>query len=253
MATRIEAGGVAKAALDAPRTSVLAVLAGAFIALGALAAIVAGTDSQLGHGPTRVLMGVVFSLGLVLVVVGGAELFTGNALIVIAWASGRVSTAALARNWGITYVGNFVGAAVTAFGVHLSGVCTAANGGVGRFALAIATNKTSLGFVEAFVRGAFCNALVCLAVWLGFSARTTTDKILCVVFPITAFVAAGFEHSIANMFFVPLGMLLQNGVDAAIPWERFLVGNLLPVTLGNLVGGSLMVGAVYWFVYLRKT
>jgi formate/nitrite transporter len=126
-----------------------------------------------------------------------------------------------------------------------------AHGGVGRVALVIAQQKTSLGFVEAFVRGAFCNALVCLAVWLTFSARTTTDKVLCVVFPIAAFVAAGFEHSIANMYFVPLGML-QNGADVAITWRSFFVGNLLPVTLGNLVGGSLMVGFVYWFVYLRK-
>jgi formate/nitrite transporter len=197
------------------------------------------------------LAGFAFCLGLILVVVAGAELFTGNALIVMAWAERRVTSAALLRNWAIAYVGNFVGASATAVGVYLSGVHTLGGGKVAATALAIATTKTSLGFGEAFVRGVFCNALVCLAVWLGFSARTTTDKILCIIFPITTFVAAGFEHSIANMYFIPLGLLLQ-GTGEAITWTSFLLGNLLPVTLGNVVGGAVMVGFVYWFIYLRK-
>ncbi len=251
MASRVEAGGVAKASLDAPRLVALAILAGAFIGLGAVVSTVAATDTGLGYGPTRLLAGFSFSLGLILVMVGGAELFTGNNLIVIAWADRRVSTLALLRNWGLVYVGNFVGALATAYGVYLSGIHKLAGGKVGANAIAIATTKVSLSFSEAFVRGMFCNALVCLAVWLGFSARTTTDKILAIVFPITAFVAAGFEHSIANMYFVPLGMLLE-GSEPVITWSGFLVGNLLPVTLGNIVGGSLMVGLMYWFIYLRK-
>ncbi|MBI2378977.1 MAG: formate/nitrite transporter family protein [Deltaproteobacteria bacterium] len=251
MAERVEAGGVAKAALDFWRTLALAVLAGAFIGLGAMASTIAATETGLGYGPTRLLAGLVFSLGLVLVLVGGAELFTGNALIVMAWAERRVRSSALLRNWAIVYAGNFLGALVTAVGVHFSGIHALGSGKVAQTALAIATTKASLGFGEALLRGVFCNALVCLAVWLGFSARTTTDKVLCVVFPITAFVAAGFEHSIANMYFIPVGMLLQ-GPGGQITWNAFLVGNLLPVTFGNIAGGSLMVGLVYWFIYLRR-
>lgn len=252
MAARVEAGGVAKATLDLPRTFALAVLAGAFIGLGAMASTVAGTDTGLGYGPTRLLSGLAFCLGLILVLVGGAELFTGNALIAMAWAARRVSTATLLRNWAIVYAGNLVGAVATAVGIHLSGVHALGGGKVAATAVAIASAKTSLGFGEALLRGVFGNALVCLAVWLGFSARTTTDKVLCIIFPVTAFVAAGFEHSIANMYSIPTGMLLRAGSDAPITWDRFLVVNLLPVTLGNIVGGSLMVGLAYWFVFLRK-
>ena len=252
MAGRVEAGGVAKASLDAPRMFALAILAGAFIGLGAAVSTVASTDTGLGYGPTRLIAGLAFSLGLVLVMVGGAELFTGNNLIVIAWADRRVTTLALLRSWGIVYVGNFVGAIATAYGVYLSGIHKLAGGKVGEVAVSIARAKVSLSFSEAFARGVFCNALVCLAVWLAFSARTTTDKILCIVFPITAFVAAGFEHSIANMYFVPLGMLLGDAAADSNAWSGFLLGNLLPVTLGNVAGGSLMVGLAYWFIYLRR-
>jgi formate/nitrite transporter len=252
MAARVEAGGVVKAALDLPRTLVLAVLAGAFIGLGAMVSTVAASGSALGYGPSRLLAGLAFSLGLVLVLVGGAELFTGNALIVMAWAEKRVTSEALLRNWAIVYAGNFLGAAATAVGVYLSGIHALGNGKVAETALAIASAKVSLDFGEAFFRGVFGNALVCLAVWLGFSARSNTDKILGTVFPITAFVAAGFEHSIANMYFVPMGMLLSDGASSEVTWSGFLVGNLLPVTLGNVAGGSVMVGLAYWFIYLRK-
>ena len=251
MAERVEAGGVAKANLDFGRTLSLGVLAGAFIGLGALFATVVGTDTGLGYGPTRLLMGLAFSLGLVLVIVGGAELFTGNNLIVIAWADRRVTTSALLRNWAIVYIGNFVGASATALGIYLSGVHKLGGGKIGQAALAIAVAKVSLGWGEAFCRGVFCNALVCLAVWLAFSARTTSDKILCIVFPVTAFVASGFEHSIANMYFIPMGLLLQGNGDGPLTLEAFLEGNLLPVTLGNVVGGAAMVGLAYWFIYLR--
>ncbi|HJU82925.1 MAG TPA: formate/nitrite transporter family protein [Holophagaceae bacterium] len=252
MAAKVEAGGVAKAGLDAGRTLVLGLLAGAFIGLGGMFYTVAVTDTGLGFGPTRILGGAAFSLGLVLVVVSGAELFTGNNLIVIAWADRKITTLALLRNWALVYVGNFAGAVLTALGVHLSGIQAMAGGKVAQTALAIATAKAGLAWGPAFVRGVFCNALVCLAVWMGFSARTTTDKVLCVLLPVTAFVATGMEHSIANMYFLPVGLFVQGGAGGPLSWGGSLAGNLVPVTLGNILGGGAMVGLVYWFIYLRR-
>jgi formate/nitrite transporter len=214
-------------------------------------------------GPVRVLAGAVFSLGLILVVVAGAELFTGNNLIVMAWASRRVSTPALLRNWAVVFAGNFVGAVATALAVCLAGTHRGGDGVFGLAAFALAHDKLQLGFTQAVVLGMLCNALVCLAVWLTYSARTTADRILAVVPPITAFVAAGFEHSIANMYFVPFAIfvaaldpdfVLAQGLGAeaqALTWLAFLGRNLLPVTIGNVIGGSVLVGAVYWFVYRR--
>jgi formate transporter len=263
MAGRAQAVGVAKARLDALSLLTLAVLAGAFIGLGATIATLAGTDTGLGYGPTRLLMGVAFSLGLVLVVIAGAELFTGNTLIVMAWLGRKVTTGQLLRNWAIAYAGNFLGAAATAFLVYRTAQWTLAGGKVGASALAIAVAKVNLPFGDALARGILCNALVTLAVWLCFSARSNADKILAIVPPIAAFVAAGFEHSIANMYSIPLGLLLREqpaavaaaGVGpealANLTWHGFLLDNLLPVTLGNIVGGALLVGAVYWLIYLR--
>jgi formate transporter len=262
MASRVEEAGVAKAGLGLASLIPLAVLAGAFIALGAMFSTVAATDTRLGYGPSKMLAGLAFSLGLVLVVVAGAELFTGNNLIVMAWAGKRVSTGRLLRNWFWTYFGNLAGASATAVAYWLSRRWEDGNGQVGATALKIALAKCSLGFGTAFVLGALCNALVCLAVWLCFSARSTTDKVLSIVFPITAFVALGFEHSVANMYFIPLGLLLKSesavvraggwgpGALDPVGWAGF-AGNLLPVTLGNIAGGSVMVALVYWFVYLR--
>jgi formate transporter len=264
MARKAEAVGVRKAGLDFLSTFWLAVLAGAFIALGAIFATVAWTGDGMHFGLGRVLGGVVFSLGLILVIVGGAELFTGNNLIVMAWAGRKVSTARLLRNWGIVYTGNLVGALGTAALVFLSSQYTLGGGGVGLKALAIGDAKCALGFVDAFFLGVLCNALVCLAVWLSFSARTTIDKVAVIVPPIAAFVAAGFEHSIANMYFIPVALLIKDfapesfwalaGASAsdyeALTWGGF-ARNLLPVTLGNILGGSVLVGVVYWFIYLR--
>jgi formate/nitrite transporter len=262
MARRAEEIGAAKVAMDAGRLVALAVLAGAFIALGGIFATVALAGSAgAPWGVTRVLAGVVFSLGLVLVVVGGAELFTGNNLIVMAWAGGRVGTAALLRNWALVYAGNFAGGlgiALAACGARLH---EAGGGAVGAAALGLAAAKLELGFGQAVLLGALCNVLVCLAVWLSYSARSTTDRVLAVVPPVAAFVAAGFEHSIANMYFVPFALLVgafdpaflaARGLEpSALTWTGFLVDNLLPVTLGNVAGGALLVGGVYWFVYLR--
>jgi len=267
MAEKAELSGVKKAHLDLPSSFTLSVLAGAFIALGAVFAttVVAGGSGTLPYGVVRLLAGTVFSLGLILVLVGGAELFTGNNLIVMAWASRRVSTGLLLRNWLVVYVGNFVGSIGTAVLVYLGGQHLFGNGAVGAAALATANAKTGLGFVQAVALGTLCNALVCLAVWLTLSARTVADKVLAIVPPIAAFVAAGFEHSVANMYFIPSGLFIKAGASAAfwteiqhtpadypsLTWERFLVGNLVPVTIGNIIGGAVLVGIVYWFVYLR--
>ena len=263
MARRAEEAGVRKAGMAPLGLFVLAVLAGAFIALGGVFATtaLAGTGAT-PWGPARVLAGFAFSLGLILVVVGGAELFTGNNLIVMAWASGRVSTNALLRSWGVVFAGNFVGAAGTALLVYLSGAYRFGDGAWGATALSIASAKLRLGFGQAMALGVLCNTLVCLAVWLTYSARSTTDRVLVIVPPISAFVAAGFEHSIANMYFVPVALLVRDldpafvtasGFDAqtnVLGWTRFL-WSLVPVTAGNMIGGTALVAAVYWFVYLR--
>ena len=265
MAKRAEEIGVRKASTEAVTLLVLAVLAGAFIALGGVFATVALSGAGTAPwGVTRVLAGVVFSVGLILVVVGGAELFTGNNLIVMAWAGGRVSTPALLRNWGIVYAGNFLGAASVALAVCVAGTHQAGGGAFGATALRIAVDKLRPDFGQAVVLGILCNVLVCLAVWLTYSARTTADRILAIVPPISVFVAAGFEHSIANMYFIPLGLFITafdpafvttGGLAASaglLSWGSFVGRNLLPVTIGNVIGGALLVGGVYWFVYLRR-
>jgi formate/nitrite transporter len=264
MAARAETIGAAKATLPLLNLVALGVLAGAFIALGANFFTTATTSTELGYGPTRLLGGVAFSLGLILVVIAGAELFTGNNLMVMAWAARRVSTGALLRAWALVYAGNFIGAVATAAIVALSGQWRFAGHDVGANAVRIANAKVNLDFAEAFFLGVLCNALVCLAIWLTYSARSNLDKALAVLFPITAFVASGYEHSIANMYFIPLGLLLKSqdavlaagDLDAAgladLDVANFLLANLLPVTAGNLAGGGLLVGAVYWFIYRRN-
>jgi len=267
MAAKAADVGVSKAGMSTLRTFALAVLAGAFIALGAMFATtaVAGTADVLPFGVQRVLAGLVFCLGLVLVVVAGAELFTGNNLIVIASAERRVPWRMLARNWTIVYGGNLVGALGTVAIIFLGGQYEFGDGAVGTSALATAEAKVSLGFGRALALGIMCNALVCLAIWLTYSARSVTDKILAVIFPITAFVAAGFEHSVANMYFLPAGLAIKEwGSDsfyassgtAAADYPQLTLGNVLldnlvPVTIGNIIGGSLMVGLVYWLIYVR--
>jgi formate transporter len=262
MATRAEYVGVRKAEAPAWTMFTLAILAGAFIALGAVFATnTAAGSSALPFGVAKLLTGLVFCLGLILVIVGGAELFTGNNLIVMAWASGKVTGRALLRNWVIVYAGNFVGSFGTALLVLWSKQYTFGGGAVGETALKIALGKAGLDFFQAMALGILCNALVCLAVWLTFSARSTIDKIAAIIFPITAFVAAGFEHSVANMYFIPYGLLIKSfdpafaaatGLELAdLTWGNFLVNNLLPVTIGNIIGGAVLVAAVYWSVFLR--
>ncbi len=254
IASLVETRGVAKAGAPALTTFVLGILAGAFIGLGAVLATVIGTESELGYGITRWLAGIGFSLGLILVVVGGAELFTGNNLIVMSVVSRKVTVARLLRNWAIVYAGNFVGALSIAVFVWLGDWGAQGDGAVGDTAVAIAGGKTALAFWVVFYRAILANALVCLAVWLATGGRTIVDKVFAIVFPISAFVAAGFEHSVANMYFIPAGMLLErdlpgNGVPG-LDLPGF-AENLAAATLGNIVGGAVLVGIVYWFVYLR--
>jgi formate transporter len=278
MATRAEYLGVRKAEMPFIKMFMLSVLAGAFISLGAIFATtvgaggmaVASTDGAivfntgLPYGVTRLLMGFVFSLGLILVVVGGAELFTGNNLIVMAWANGKVTGRALLRNWAIVYLGNFVGSIGTVILMFFTRQYTFGANSVGITALKIGVAKTEFTFVQAIALGILCNALVCLAVWLTYSARSTLDKILAIIFPITAFVAAGFEHSIANMYFIPYALFIKDfdpffvsavGDKVAhlelLTWEAFLFNNLIPVTIGNIIGGTILVAAVYWAIFLR--
>lgn len=259
--------GVKKAKQDTLTLFGLSILGGAFIALGGLFASVtiAGAEQFLPYGVTRLLMGITFSLGLILVVIAGAQLFTSDTLMVMAWASGRLTTRRMLGVWTTVWLGNFVGALGTALLVFLAGHYTFGHGEVGKTALYLASAKSQLSPDKAFFLGILCNVLVCLAVWLSMAAQSTTGKILALQFPITAFVATGFEHCVANMFFIPYGLLIRweapdsfwetIGIDRtaadAIPVDQFFI-NLGAVTLGNWVGGALLVGSIYWLIYRRN-
>jgi formate transporter len=267
MAIEAEEAGAAKAGRDTLSLLVLSILAGAFIAFGALfmTVVVSGNDGSLPYGVARLLGGLVFSLGLILVVVGGAELFTGDNLMVMAWAGRVIKTRTLLRVWAIVYIGNLIGAVGTAGLVFMSGQGRLAGGVVGKTALGIAAGKAEYPFLEAIVLGVLANVLVCLAIWLSYSARTVVGKVFAIVPPISAFVAAGFEHSIANMYFFPIALMIKawegepfwRAIGASpkdYPGLTLMaaLGNIAPVTIGNIIGGGVLVGAVYWFVYLRN-
>jgi len=262
IAERMEDIGVQKASMDFWSMFALAVLAGSFIGLGAEFFTLVVTESGLGFGPNKLIGGIVFSLGLILVVVAGAELFTGNNLIVMAWVSGKLTLGQTVRNWVIVYLGNLVGSLGAVMLMYLSGQWAFADYQVGATALKIANAKVNLSFTEGVARGILCNVLVCLAVWLCMSGRSVVDKVLAVLFPITAFVASGFEHSIANMYFIPMGLLLKEEPQVVMTAGKAasdlvnlnplgFVKNLIPVTTGNVFGGGFMVAAIYWFIYRR--
>ena len=268
MAAKAASLGVKKAQMNVISMFVLAVLAGSFIAFGAVfsTTLVAGAGEFLSYGTTRLLAGLGFSMGLILVVIGGAELFTGNNLIVMAWAGRMVTTRLMLKNWVIVYFGNLVGALGTVVLMFASGQYRFGGGAVGAAALYSAHTKMGYGCVQAIALGILCNALVCLAVWMTYSGRTVIDKVVAISVPVTAFVACGFEHCIANMYYLPLALAIREGAPAefwtaigktaadysALSVEGFLVYNLLPVTIGNIIGGALAVAGVYWFVYLRE-
>jgi formate transporter len=246
IAGRVNDFCVVKARMPLLTLSMLGVLAGAFIGLGALMFSLVASDATLGFAAGRLLGGLAFSLGLLMVTVAGAELFTGNNLLALAWASRRVTAREVLRNWMVVCTANLIGASGLALLVWLSGHAEMNGGAIGRTVIGIATAKSQLSLVEAFFRGVLCNVLVCMAVWMALAGRSVVDKAVAIAFPITAFVAAGFEHSVANMYYFPLAMLL----GAPLGWSDF-ARNMLPVIAGNIFGGSVLVALVYQVIYIR--
>lgn len=266
IAARIDKVATVKAQLSYAQTFILGILAGVYIAIGAQFATLVISDSTLHFGLTSLIAGIVFSLGLMLVVVGGAELFTGNTLIVMGYITKRITTRDVVNNWTISFLGNLVGSLTMVFWMSKSHQWEFFHNMVGAKAVLIANMKVNLPFKTALARGVLCNSMVCLAVWLCFSGRSVADKIISIVFPIGGFVASGFEHCVANMYFIPIGIVLKRNPDVVaaaekmagktldlsnLTWKGFFIDNLIPVTLGNVVGGVILVGVVFWFVYLR--
>ena len=250
---KVEEVGVGKVGMAFSKVFVLAILAGAFIAFGGMYFCIFLGDPSIPFAVQRMVGGICFCLGLVLVLCCGAELFTGNSLIICAKASGKVSWGGMLKNWAIVWLGNLVGALAAVALVYLAQVWSMNGGGVGEAMVSVAAGKASPDWATLFFKGVMCNVFVCLAVWIGFSARTVVDKVIGIILPISAFVAAGFEHCVANMFFLPMGCLLNSmgvGAAGAVPLEGILY-NLSAATLGNIVGG-LLVGLAYWFVFAKR-
>ncbi|MDD3818926.1 MAG: formate/nitrite transporter family protein [Actinomycetota bacterium] len=261
MEKRVESACVSKSKLSFLSLLLLAILAGAYISLGAGFFTLVVFDSSLSVGLTRTLGGIAFSLGLILVVIAGGELFTGNNMLMMGAASGVITYKQMLKNWGISYLGNFIGSLLMVFLMFLTGLWKMKDYMLGAKMVLIAADKVNLTFLEAFTRGIMCNLLVCLAVWLCYSARNVVSKIAAIIFPITAFVALGFEHSVANMYFIPIGILLKRNSDVVnmassmsegVSLGRLnitgFLGNLLPVTIGNIIGGAIMVALTYWLI-----
>ncbi len=248
IAERLTAVCVAKAGTSLVSLVMLGILAGGFIGLGSLFYVIVASDGSLGFAASRVLGGTVFSLGLLMVVVAGAELFTGNNLLAMGWAHGLITTREVLHNWVVVGVSNFIGAAGLAAIVVLSGHADMNNGAIGKTYLQIAGAKSALPFWTAFFRGILCNVLVCMAIWMSVGGRSIVDKLVAILMPVAAFVAAGFEHSIANMYFLSMGMMLQAAAGDAVDFSG-LWRNLVPVIAGNIVGGSVLVALVYYLIY----
>ena len=257
IAERVNKVGVAKVNLPFLSMLMLGILAGAFIGLGGLYFVIIKSDASLSFALSQLLGGLVFCLGLVLVIVAGAELFTGNNLLAMAWAEGKISTQQILKNWAVVCLANFLGAAGLAVLVFLSGHTEMNNGAIAEQYIKIAAAKCSMPFWSAFFKGVLCNVLVCMAVWMALAGRSVIDKAVAIIFPISAFVAAGFEHCIANMYIIPLAMLelefgMTGTVADSVTWAGFF-NNLVPVIIGNLVGGSLLVSLVYHVIYRKHT
>lgn len=256
VATKI---GVGKATSPWVAVFVLGILAGSYIGFGGLLSLVVTFDmaERLGIGFTRFMSGAVFSLGLMLVVIAGAELFTGNNLMVSSVLQREITFSTMMKRWGLVYFANFVGSIFLALLFYLSGIWKMGDGALGKYAVLVAMRKVSLPFMEALFRGIGCNWLVCLAVWMALASRQVIGKIFAIFFPIMGFVAIGFEHSIANMYFIPSGIFLAPHYDAGIlkelNWFSFFVKNLVPVTIGNIIGGAVFVGMSYWSAYLKPS
>jgi formate/nitrite transporter len=256
--------GVAKATSPWFTVFILGILAGAYIGFGGLlsTAVTFDAAAKWGLGVTKILGGAAFSVGLMLVVIAGAELFTGNNLMISSVLSREITFGTMVKRWGVVYLANFIGSILVVLLFYYSGLWKTGDGAMGAAAIKVAYNKVALSFNEALWRGIGCNWLVCLAVWMALAARQTIGKIFAIFFPIMAFVAIGFEHSVANMYFIPTGILLMNvagisgiqGVDPSVlGWINFLWRNLLPVTIGNVIGGAVFVGMSYWGAYLRPS
>ncbi|MCX6087819.1 MAG: formate/nitrite transporter family protein [Caldiserica bacterium] len=266
IAEKVVEVGCTKAKLPFFKMLVLAILAGVYIGFGGELATMISHDLKIGIGFTQFLAGSVFSVGLMLVVIGGAELFTGNSLMISACLQGKAKVSGLLKNWGTVYLGNFIGGVLLALLMFMAGLWKFNDASLGLKAVTIANAKVNLSFLEAFSRGILCNWLVCLAVWLAFGSRNIVGKIFAIYFPIMAFVASGFEHSIANMYFIPYGLFIKSSILskfatsssvqlpnlANLTWGNFFIKNLLPVTFGNIVGGAFFVGTIYWYVYLKE-
>lgn len=266
IASQIEKVALAKARLSLSQTFMLSILAGVYLGLGAQFATLVISDSTLHFGLTSLIEGVVYSLGFILAVIGGAEVFTGNCLIIMGYVSKRITTLELLNNWIISYTGNFIGSLTMVCWMYKSHQWEFFHHMVGAKALLIAHKKVNLSFKTAFTKGMLCNAMICLAVWLCFSGRSVADKVISIIFPIGGFVASGFEQCVSNMYFIPMGIVLRKNeaIVAAsekmagkaldlsqLTWRGFFINNLIPVTLGNIVGGVILVGMIFWFVYLR--
>jgi formate transporter len=261
IAKKVEVAGIKKANLPFWSLVLLSILAGSFISMGCIFYILVTFDSTLPSGITRLIGGLVFCIGLILVVVAGAELFTGNNLLVMGVASRVVRFSQLLKNWAIVYVGNFIGSISVVILMFYSNIWKTGAFGYAAKAVIIAATKVNLTFVEGLTRGILCNALVCLAIWMCFGSRQIISKIAAIIFPITAFVALGFEHSIANMFYLPFGIILKRNpqvIEAVLKISPDLnlnnltvygmLGNILSVTLGNIIGGAILVGLIYWII-----
>lgn len=254
----------AKAGYGKTKTLVLSIAAGAFIAFGAQLSMTAMTGSNLGFGLTKLIGGIVFAAGLIMVVLMGAELFTGNVMMTFSVIEKKMSLGRLLRSWGLVYLGNFIGSVLVALLVFWSGVGHNCNDAVGAMAVNTAHMKMNLPLAQAFVRAILCNWLVCIAIWMALSAKTVIGKIFSIIFPITTFCASGFEHSIANMFFLTDGMLMKSqsaialasGLSpeqlATMNLKAFFLGNLIPVTLGNIVGAFVFIVLLFWTAYIRN-
>ena len=256
--------GVGKTTSPWMTVFILGILAGAYIGFGGLLSTSVTFDMgpALGLGFKKFLAGSVFSVGLILVVIAGAELFTGNNLMISSVMTKDIGFGAMVKRWGLVYLANFIGSIVLALIFYLSGLWKTGSGAMGAAAVGVAYGKVNLGFMEALIRAIGCNWLVCLAVWMALAARQVISKIWAIYFPIMAFVAIGFEHCVANMYFIPAGIFLHHwaGIPgpaafdpASLGWGSFLWRNLLPVTIGNIIGGAVFVGMSYWSAYLRAT
>ncbi|WP_294937797.1 formate/nitrite transporter family protein [Tardiphaga sp.] len=255
---RVEKLGVKKARSPFLPEFMLSVVAGGSIGLGGMFFLIVLADPTLGFALQRLLGGTVFTLGLALVMIGGAELFTGNCLIVMAWCNGQLRTAEVLHNWTLVWCGNLVGALGLVFLLYMSHFVDLNKGEAGAAVLKLAIGKMAPDMVTIFFKGILCNLLVCLGVWLAYAGRSVTDKMIGMWLPVSCFVAAGFEHCVANMFFLPMAWVLvqtghvPGGVDVSTVTLLNIAHNILPATLGNIVGGGGFVGFVYWVIYRKS-